>query len=202
MMALNCMIMEHCNLHYKILQCSKCLILFHWSRYSSSVLRSFEASESQLQIKHASFLTLGRVDAGFLKQELCPSHSKAQAQGWELPVSVMLHQTARGLILRYPEHGLTNTLAALVISLGWCPNVKVDLPSIGFLAWRRIKLDTSFQYQRTRRPFSTWYCGRMPKLALSYAVLSLVSQLSSFRLIQHPEQFPSDNMMLSLHLCT
>jgi hypothetical protein len=42
----------------------------------------------------------------------------------------------------------------------------------------------------------------MPKLALSCAVLSLVSQLSSFRLIQHPEQFPSDNMMLSLHLCT
>lgn len=163
----------------------RCLILFHWSRYSSSVLRSFEASESQLQIKNASFLTLGRVDAGFLKQLNC--------------VQAMQQSPSTGMRAACFSHVAPNSPwfdPEISRMSRWICHRSASWLDAGS-NWK-----TSFQYQRTRRPFSTWYCGRMPKLALSCAVLSLVSQLSSFRLIQHPEQFPSDNMMLSLHLCT
>ena len=178
-----------------------CLILFLWSRYVSSV---FEVLCGEW--KPASNQKFKLSDPWQWQSWHGFSEARTASKSQQIPSTWMRapffsHVTPSNLWFD-PGHGLTNTFAALVISLRWCPNVKVDLPSIGFLAWRRkIKIDTSFQYQQSKQPFSTWYCGPTPKSALSSAVLSLVSPLSSFRLIQHAEQFHSDNVMLSLPLC-
>ena len=166
-----------------------CLILFLWSQYSSSVWGPLRRVKASFKSKMRAFWPLAELRVGFLKQELYPNHSKAQTHGWELPVSVTLHQTSRGLIL--------NMVWQTPLQRLWshCDDARMSRwichRSVSWLKTdQNWQLTPHFSTNGPNNPFPldiTWYCGRV----LSWDVLSLASQLSSFRLIQQVYQWSS-----------